>query len=66
MFKETINSSEQNIVISIPKSYLNRELVISIIPKGKKKRSFEKYFGIMKTENIDIDIKDLRNQWDRI
>jgi hypothetical protein len=67
MYSETIVPTSEKIEISIPKSYINKKLHISIIPISPKseKSKFAKYFGVMKIENIDYEIEDIRNQWER-
>ena len=64
MYNETINPKSQTIKLKIPKSLINQELEVIIIPKGKKKK-LDKYFGVMKIDDIDNEIKKVRSEWER-
>jgi hypothetical protein len=65
MYSEKITPKTNEIVINIPKSYIDKELYIKITP-GKKIKNFNKYFGVMQTENIEDEIKRIRNEWERL
>ena len=65
MYSEKIISKTQQIVLNIPKKYIDKELIVRITLQ-KQNKNYKKYFGVMQIENIEEEIKGIRNEWERL
>ena len=65
MVRQLIIPEKDEIKIRIPKDYVNHQIEISIDLLKSNDSNFDKYFGIMNTENLDKEIENLRNEWER-
>lgn len=60
--------SDRKITIDLPEYFDKKEIEIIIIPYNDKRRkpvNFNKFFGVMKVENLDEEIRKLRGEWER-
>jgi len=62
MYSKIIRAKNEKIVLSIPKRFVNKDLIINIYPLKKQTNitKFNKYFGIMKIENLEEEINKIR------
>lgn len=67
--REIRTVSDTKIIIDLPEYFRQKEIEIIIIPyrdQPLKSTDFSKYFGIMTIENLEDEIRALREEWNRI
>ena len=70
MLKEKITPKENKIEINIPEEYVNKEVEVTVrltngIADKEKIKIIDESYGIMNIENLDDEVKKLRDEWDR-
>ena len=67
-----VESSSLENVVKIPREFKNRKVEILILPlnemKKKKKFNPKDFEGVLdlSQEEIDFELREMRNEWDRI
>jgi len=66
-FTTILKGKELSQVIELPKEYVNAEVEVKVrilkkIPVRKASK-FDQFFGVIKVDNIDEEIRTLRDEW---